>query len=233
MPNKKMEDSKLMLDQAKSYVKGLRMGLVSRTDPAQVSVIAKIPYKALEIREALLYRATDLADAACLLFEKENLVSAACITRGFQETLAVLFFVNRKVKKTIEDKDVQHLDEVLMKVLMGSKNNPDMPDPVNILTMIDRVDKEIPKFRAVYDNLSELSHPNWAGTLGVYTKINKERVWTDLGRNIRLGQSTKAQIVITLYAGLELIVHIYNEFADFLPDLVKICEDKLQLKSGI
>ena len=233
MPNKKMEDSKLMLDQAKSYVKGLRMGLVSRTDPAQVSVIAKIPYKALEIREALLYRATDLADAACLLFEKENLVSAACITRGFQETLAVLFFVNRKVKKTIEDKDVQHLDEVLMKVLMGSKNNPDMPDPVNILTMIDRVDKEISKFRAVYDNLSELSHPNWAGTLGVYTKINKERVWTDLGRNIRLGQSTKAQIVITLYAGLELIVHIYNEFADFLPDLVKICEDKLQLKSGI
>ena len=73
MPNKKVEDISLILDNAKLYVKVLRMGLVSRTDPAQVSVIAKIPYKALEIREALLYRATDLADAACLLFEKDNL----------------------------------------------------------------------------------------------------------------------------------------------------------------
>ncbi len=226
-----MEDIKLMLEKAKLYVKGLKLGLVSHTDPSQVSVIAKIPYKAIEIREALLYRATDLADAACLLFETENLVSAACITRAFQETLAVLFFVNRKVKKAIEDKDVKHLDEVLMKALMGAKNNPDMPDPINILTMIDKVDKEIPNFRAVYDNLSELSHPNWAGTLGTYTKINKEKVWTDFGRNIKLGESTKAQGIISLFAGLELIVHIYNEFADFLPDLVKICEDKIRSKS--
>lgn len=228
MQDKEMEDIKLMIDQAKLYVKGLRMGLVSRTDPAQVSVIAKIPYKVIEIREALLYRATDLADASCLLFEEENLVSAACITRAFQETLAVLFFINRKVKKAINDKDLQHLDGVLMKTLMGSKNNPDLPDPVNILTMIDWVDKEIPSFRAVYDNLSELSHPNWAGTFGIYTKTNKEKVWTDFGRNIKLGDTTKKQIAITLYAGLELIVHIYEEFAVFMPDLVKICEDKLR-----
>jgi len=221
-----------MLEKAKLYVKGLSTGLVSRTDPAQVSVIAKIPYKALEIREALLYRATDLADAACLLFEKENVVSAACITRAFQETLAVLFFINRKVKKAIKDKDVPQLDEVLMKTLMGAKNNPDMPDPVNILTMIDMVDKEIPHFRAVYDNLSELSHPNWAGTLGIYTRINKEKVWTDFGRNIKLGESTKAQSVLSLFAGLELIVHIYDEFADFLPDLVKICEDEIRSKAS-
>lgn len=223
-----MEDIESLLEKARLYVKALRMGLVSRTDPAQVSVIAKIPYKALEIREALLYRATDLADAACILFEKNNLVSAACISRAFQETLAVLFYVNREVKKAIKDKDVEHLDESLVKTLMGAKNNPDMPDPINILTMIDKVDKEIPKFRAVYDNLSELSHPNWAGTIGIYTKINKEKVWTDFGRNIKIGDATRNQGIISLHAGLELIVHIYDEFADFLPELVKVCEEKIQ-----
>lgn len=76
--------------------------MFSRTDSAQISVIAKVPYKALQIREALLYRATDLAEAACILFEIDNLVSVVCIMRAFQETLAVLFYVNRKVGKAIE-----------------------------------------------------------------------------------------------------------------------------------
>jgi len=223
-----MEDIESLLEKAKIYVKGLKSGLVSRTDPAQVSVIAKVPYKALEIREALLYRATDLADAACMLFETENLVSAACITRAFQETLAVLFCVNRKVKKAIKDKNINHLDEDLMKILMGAKNISEMPDPINILKMIDRVDKEIPTFRAVYDNLSELAHPNWAGTLGIYSKINKENIWTDFGRNISGRDGIRHQGIISLFASLELTVHIYDEFVDFLPELIKICEDKIE-----
>jgi hypothetical protein len=86
-----MEEIDSLLKRAALYVKDLRAMLVSRTDPAQVSFSAKSPYKALAIREALLYRATDLADAACMLIEAENLVSAACITRAFQETFAVLF----------------------------------------------------------------------------------------------------------------------------------------------
>lgn len=60
-----MDDSRKLLNEAKRYVKDFRMSLVSRTDPAQVSLTAKIPYKALQIREALLYRATDFG--RCIL----------------------------------------------------------------------------------------------------------------------------------------------------------------------
>jgi len=223
-----MNDIQQQLKQAKLYVKGLKMSLVTRTDPAQVSLVAKTPFKALQIREALLYRVTDLAEAACVLVDSMNLVSAACITRAFQETAAALFFVNRKIKKAIHDKDVAALDEALMKSLLGAKNNPDMPDPINVLTFIDKVEKEIPGFREVYDILSELSHPNWAGTLGTYSKINQEQLWVDFGRNIRLKDSTQIQIVNTLLAGLELIVHIYDEFAEFLPKLITVCENNIK-----
>lgn len=226
-----MKDINSKLEKLKLHVDVLRASLVSRTDPAQISIIAKIPYKALEIREALLYRATDLAEAACMLFETENLISAACVTRAFQETLAVLFYLNRKVGKTLKNEDVQHLAEVLLKALVGAKNDPDLPDPTNILTMIDSVNMEIPSFRAVYDNLSELSHPNWAGTLGTYAKYNEEKIWTDFGRNIRLSELMKAQGVNALLAGLELIGHIYNQFVAMLPDLVEICENKINSNS--
>jgi hypothetical protein len=227
-----MDSTEKLLEESKLYVKAFRMGLISRTDPAQVSLIAKIPYKALQIREALLYRATDLTDASCMFIDAHNFVAAACTTRAFQETFASLFYVNREVKKAINDGDLAYLDESLMKSLMGSKNNPDMPDPVNVLTMIDRVDKEVPDFRSVYDILCELSHPNWAGTLGIYTKINKEKLWVDFGQNIRLKDSTQSQVIFTLHACLSLIAHIYDEFAELLPKLIKICEKAIESKGG-
>lgn len=225
-----MNDIYKQLEESKLYVKGLKMSLVSRTDPAQVSLIAKIPFKALQIREALLYRVTDLTDASCELVDAMNLVSAACVTRAFQESLAALFYINRKVKKAITDKDVTILDDTLMKSLLGAKNNPDMCDPINVLTLIDKVEREIPGFKIVYDNLSELTHPNWAGTLGLFSRINQEELWVDFGRNISLKDSTQVQIINTLQAGLVLVVDIYDEFADFLPELIAVCENNIKQK---
>lgn len=107
-----------------------------------------------------------------------------------------------------------------------------MRDPINILTMVDRVDKEIPGFRGVYDNLCELSHPNWAGTLGTYTKIDREKLWVDFGKNIRLKATTQRHIAFTLRAGLELTVHVYDEFAELMPQLVKVCEKAIESKAA-
>lgn len=222
-----MSDAKEQLAKVKLYAEAFRQSLVTRVDPAQVSLIVKVPYKALEIREALLYRATDLLEGACNLIEQDNLVSGAILARAFHETLAVLFYVNRKCKKAINDKDIDHLDNEIMKVLMGSKNNPDMPDPVHILKAIDHTDKEITKFRDVYDSLSEIAHPNWAGTLGVYSQHDKDNVWSDLGRNIKLDKSTRNQSVIALDVGSELLSYIYDEFADFLPELITVCENEI------
>jgi hypothetical protein len=226
-----MDKSQTLLNEARLYVKGLKASLVSRTDPAQVSIKAKTSYKALQIREALLYRATDLADASCVLFDMQNFVPAACTTRAFQETIAMLFYINRKIKKTIDDKDILALDDTLMRALVSSKNDADTRDPINILTMIDRVEKEIEGFRDVYDNLSELSHPNWAGTLGIYTKIDRDKLWVDFGKNIRLKDSTKEHIAFALRAGLELAVHIYDEFAQLLPQLVRVCDEAIESKA--
>jgi hypothetical protein len=225
-----MANTQELLEQSKLYIKALKMSLIHRTDPAQVSLIAKIPYKALNLKEALLYRATDLSDASCILIDEENFVSAACTTLAFQETLATLYYINGKIKHAISSEDVSQLDETLMKILMGLKNNPDLPDPIDIPIILDLLHREIPIFRVAYDGLSELSHPYWAGTAGIYTKINKEKLWTNFGKNISLKADTRGQIVFALHSGLELLVHIYDELAEFLPKLIIICEKAVELK---
>jgi len=107
---------------------------------------------------------------------------------------------------------------------MGAKDNPDMPDPVHILTAIDHADKEFNKFRYVYDSLSEIAHPNWAGTVGIYSQHDEENVWSSLGRKVRLYTKTRNQCAISLDVGVELLSHIYDEFAEFLPELIEVCD---------
>lgn len=111
---------------------------------------------------------------------------------------------------------------------MGSKDDHERPMPVNILTMIDHVDKEVPKFRAIYDRLSEIAHPNWRGTLGFFSSSNREELTTTLGVNVRLGETTQGQGISALLAGIEVLVFVYNEFASFLPELIAVCEDDVK-----
>lgn len=221
-----------MLRDATQQFQALRQALVNEVDPASISTVAKIPFKIILAREALLYRAVDLGEASCLCFQANNIVSGACLSRTLQETIAVLFYVNRKSKKAILDKDLDHLDEYTMKVLMGSKDDDTMPNPVNILTMINHVDKEVPKFRAIYDKLSEVAHPNWHGTLGIFSSGNKEKLITSLGTNKRLEIITRGQGISALLAGVEFLVFVYDEFANFLPELIKTCEDDIEQASG-
>ncbi len=169
-----------------------------------------------------------MGEASCKCFNDNNIVSGACLARAFQETIAVLFYVNRKTKKAIIDNDLNHLDEYTMKVLMGSKDDDSRPDPVNIITMIDRVEKEVLKFRAIYDKLSEIAHPNWHGTLGIYSNPDKERLLTTLGKNVRLEEITKGQGVGALIAGIEVLTFIYDEFAKFFPQLIEACENDIR-----
>jgi hypothetical protein len=132
----------------------------------------KVPFKAAMIRELLLYRATDLAGASIGFFEQKRIVPAAILTRQIVETFAVLFVFDERLERFIKDKskNVDELDDFLMCSLMGSKNKPfpGLPEAVNILNRIDRVDKTAPGFRDNYDALSEYVHPNWAGVLGAY-----------------------------------------------------------------
>ncbi len=53
---------------------------------------------------------------------------------------------------------------------IGWKGDDEFPDMINVLTCIDQVAKRLdPDFRALYDSLSETSHPNYQGVLGAYS----------------------------------------------------------------
>jgi hypothetical protein len=61
-----------------------------------------------------------------------------------------------KLEATIKSEALGDIDDYLMKLLMGSKTDPNLPQPLNVLKFIDYVEKKIEGFRHQYDR--ELPH---------------------------------------------------------------------------
>lgn len=210
----------------------MESSLPKRIDPASISLKAKLPFKALDYREALLWRFVELCRCALDHFNEEDLAAATILTRAALETVAALWYLNRKIKSVIDTEIVGDVDNFLMRLLMGSKTDSAMPDPVNVLTFVERVNAEIDGFRQQYDELSEFSHPNWAGTSMLYSKPNFAKIWTDFGKNVGNLEGVKEVGTINLNIAMVMFEHSYNQISEMMPTFIQICERELESKSG-
>lgn len=209
----------------KVLISQFKGNLPNRVDPASLTWASKIPWKAVNLREALLYRITELGESAIDLYEKQNrIISAYIITRAVHETTALFYSFYLRLKKVTDDQALTDFDEFLMKLLFGFKNDKDFPGAINILNAVDKLDKLIDGFRYNYDQLSEFCHPNYSGVLGAYAVTNRETGWVDFGHEIK--ELSPMVGLHPLVASLEMFMHFYNESAELIPTLIEICENR-------
>ena len=200
--------------------------LPSTVDPAAISVTAKIPFKVVSLREALLHRAAELAEVACDLFSRDRIVSAFLITRGLLETGAVLFDLRDRVVDAIDASRLSELDDFLMRALLGSREPDAKIQALNVLSIIDRVSKKATFFRNSYDRLSEFAHPNWSGVLASYSKGDEKNLLLNLGADVA---KVPPRIGLSVLVGvLEMFIFNYNDLGSRLPDFIKLCEKSLE-----
>ena len=133
------ESIEFLMDEVRGRLELLESSLPRRVDAAAVSLTAKMPFKALLCREALMWRMAELGRSAFESFENSKLASAILLTRAAVETSAALWYLCAKVNAAVKSGTVGDIDNHLMKLSVGSKTNPDMPDPINVLNFVDRV----------------------------------------------------------------------------------------------
>jgi len=214
----------------KALISQFKSNLPNRVDPASLTWKSKIPWKAVNLREALLYRITELGESAIDLYEKQNrIISAYIITRAVHETTALFYSFYLRLKMVTDDHSLKDFDEFLMKLLFGWKNDKDFPPAINILNAVDKLDKLIDGFRYNYDRLSEVCHPNYSGVFGAYAVTNRETGWVDFGSEIK---NLSPMIGLhPLVSSLEMFKHFYNESAELVPTLIEICENRSKQKT--
>ncbi|HEX9592287.1 MAG TPA: hypothetical protein VGB12_02890 [bacterium] len=216
MTESRTDSSAKHLAEAQDYSDRLNASLPDRIQIAALTLKSKLPFKAVSIRELLIHRMAALASAAVDLFKQKRAIPAVILTRAIVETAAVMLIFHERLGRFLDDKskDISAFDDFLMRCLLGARNNPDMPTPTNILTLVDRVEQRLPGFRGVYDGLCECAHPNWAGTFGAYGQIDKENFELKLGPAER---STAYTVGLAALSGtLLLFEHYYNDSGDLV-----------------
>jgi len=224
---------KVLKKEISNKITTINKALPKRVDPAFISHIAKIPYKVYELNASLLWRGYELAEVSLDTLNKNNIASGFLLTRALVETSAMLYYTELQIGKVIAENNINLFDNKIMKLLLGSRNEVTNIDSLNILTIIDTIDKELEEikiknygFRKSYDSLSEFAHPNWQGTHGLYGKINFDDLYTDYGKNINNIESVSVAYY-SINASLEMLLVAYNNILDYNENLVNICENDI------
>jgi hypothetical protein len=196
--------------------------------PSEVKIasIAKIPFKVLSWRETLLYRTTELANSALMLFKNKHYVSSAVLIRAQMETTGFIVWSYKKISKCLKDEELGDIDNFLMRGLFGGREEGRIINSHNVLTAIDNVCSEFEEFRELYDMLSEFAHPNYHGTHGSFAKLDENNFRIKLGFYIN---NPPWNYVLTAFLfSLMVFKDYYNNMADLIMPFKSLCELKLK-----
>lgn len=218
-----------LIEQIDKNLRILEGKLKTQISPREVTLLSKIPYKILSIREIYLHRTFDFAVSSKLLFDNRRIVPAILLVRSIMETNAIIYRINVLSLYTIKTKDPNNLDNEAMVVLCGTKDPEELEyKSKNILGYIEKIQKSYSDYKYIYDTLSEFVHPNHDGCLGAYGQVDDKAKITYLGFDMKYNHFIHFETVRFLLLNLELFLEEYSKNEKLLPELIKVCDDDLR-----
>lgn len=209
------------------YLDAFARSLPTQIDAPQISRV-KLPGTLTWYRESLFWRFTEIAQDALQKLNEERYASAILLTRAAVETTAALWYLEAKIKRALESRDIAELDEKAKRLLVGSKDPiahaDGLPEAINVNTFVKHVAERIEGFQANYDALCEYVHPNHTGVAGLYSEPHADTRLIDLGTGLRGPQRHDVICTMSLNVAVIMFHHSYEAIADALPALVKLCE---------
>lgn len=203
------------LAEARERLDRIRDSLPRSVDVASLGVREKAPFFVLCIREALIWRCEELGRTALGALKRNDIAAGILLARALLESAAMMVRL-RQVLQQREALGVEAVNDTLRRMWLGWKGDADFPDPINVLTFVDQLDREVPGARKAYDTLSEFAHPNWNGVAGIYCRTDYDQHVASFGKQLRKS-ATKAAAANLLCGALDTMESAYNDIADLIP----------------
>lgn len=121
----------------------------------------------------------DLGQQIQALSSQGHLLGARILLRSALETLAILIYLNQKMEAVIAgDLSLFKFDRLTVQLLMGSRNNSTRHSAINILTILQKAERNHFGLVSLHERLSESAHPNFDGVLYTYSASDPEKYET-------------------------------------------------------
>ncbi len=165
-------------------IDSLKGGFIESLDPVTPTTKNKLIQLFKVWNQVSLRRVVDLAESTQQQFSEGRLVPGCTLTRSLYETVAIRYYVHKKISQFTATNDPESIHNLLGDAVFGNKDLPGIPaDPIQVLTALDHLDKEFKVMRLEYNHLCEYAHPNMKGAFATYAHQVVPSLETRFGLN--------------------------------------------------
>ncbi len=192
-------------------------GLISRNPIAHRW---KAPLRCFLLREAALWRFTDLLTQSHALHRQEHGLGARILLRSGLETLATLIYLNQLIQLVVDGElSFQLFSKKTSTLLLGSRDGSTNHQSLNIVTILTKCDKRYPGLKKLFEVLSESAHPNYEGMMIGYSDVDHDEFET------RFSNRWMQIYGKSHFESMKLCLMIFDhEYNDIWPDLLEKLE---------
>jgi hypothetical protein len=191
------EQTKIVVD-ANNAIEGMRAQCVPSVSLAGCGGFASWTFESY--RQLWLRRILCLADGAAAEWSGGRLVNVVVLLRAAHETAAALNHVLERGRDLISADNLRGFHRLVIDTMHSSRvapyeGQPPLPTATNMLTMIGRMNEELPGTRHAYDILSDLAHPNGEGWwyFGESNKQKHELLLHETADSVALSSATSVE----------------------------------------
>lgn len=222
----KIEEVAALLGEARAHVQHLTANLPVIVDPLETMqlTMARAPHFALCIREVQTWRAEEFARAACDMFERGDFVVGVSNVRGAVESVAVIWYlkclIEAEIERGVADPDIY---DKFRQIYLGSRSEEVLPQAINVITMLKRLEKDIPGVWRGYERMSDFCHPNYQGALAIFCRHDRETHIAYFGRGIRNNLYPAKLGLRSLIGVLQLLQYASNKISEMNEPFCHAC----------
>jgi hypothetical protein len=190
---------------------------------------AKIPFRLEVYITALSDRIIDHSEAILILYNQNKIIPAFGIIRSNFESLAVLNRITTSFTNSLEENKLDpELDNLLLSLTLGTREKENSIQAINVLTQLDKMDKQWKGIRFIYDSISEFVHPNCDGVIVSYSEIKTKLKSVQ----IKCQENSESTTAIAAYKFVPAQLKILHYFIDYITKNLRlfalICEDDIK-----
>jgi len=193
----------------------------------QYSNIAKLPFKVHSFIEIMNCRMIDFCDSANILITNNHIVPSLALIRSLFENIAIIYRIKLSVDKSLNlNMLADDFDDLLTKIIFGTRYGSEI-EAINILTHLEKLDKDYNGIRKFYDELCEFVHPNCDGVQSSYSVIYENERKTEILKVLTYEHPLYLWIEDCFIMCMEIYLNISTDIKNNLTNFSFLCEAEI------
>lgn len=235
-----------LFKECEAYISELETHCVESLFSREYSWRAKHPFKVMSFVNAMTLRMYDMSYAAFSLMKQDAIVPSMCLVRACWENMVATYELKELVLDCCERQTITgEVDETLMRILYSNRYDKENRyvgvehfeifkeyKAKNILTLVQKLEKDYPQVKDFYSTICEFVHPNGDGVCGSYSRLDEDTQTVLFYPQFTQDSSLFPAFITTLTCSIDLYLRFTKDIAENIVEFSRLCEKSLNASTN-